>query len=263
MRVKGYLESRGVEFDAVNLLDNADAQTEMLARGIRALPVITVGDRHVLGFDLNQIDDALGLKQCATDIPASELVGRAQRLMAAAERFAGQLPVSQFDTPIPGMKDAKPPFTIPGGHVLVLPDGRPYVPHATNIALFRHIIAHGSKFRNFIELKSTDYTHMGLYAQSGELPPELGLDRLCAQLDADRKGIAAWWDAHAERGTENTVDTWIGPQTVRQMLQRETYSLAQHTRQLQAVLEDLGIAPDGPVSGADHASLNLPERIWD
>jgi len=263
VRVKGYLESHGVEFDAVNLMDNPAAQAEMRSRGIRALPVVTVGDRHVLGFDLNQIDAALGLKKSSTDIAAAELVARAQRLLAAAVRFARQLPPAKYGTPIPGMEDAKPPFIIPGGHVLVLPDGRPYVPHATNLALFRHIIAHGSKFRRFLRLEATDYAHMGLYAQYGELLPELGLDALCAQVESDRAAIADWWASRAARGTETVLETWMGQQTVRQMLQREVYSLAQHTRQLQAVLQDLGIAPDGPVDPADNAGLNLPARTWD
>lgn len=225
--------------------------------------MITVGDRHVLGFDLNQIDEALGLKKGGNDISAAELVGRTQRLLAAAVRFAWQLPAASYSTPIPGMEDAKPPFTIPGGHVLALPDGRPYVPHATNIGLFRHVIAHGSKFRRFLRLESTDYAHMGIYGEYGELLPELAFDALCAQLEADLAAITSWWSAHAERGTENTLNTWIGPQTVRQMLQREVYSLAQHTRQMQTTIQDLGIQPDGPVDTADHAGLNLPARVWD
>ena len=261
--MKGYLETRGVEFDTINLMDNPAAQAEMRSRGIRALPVITVGERHVLGFDLDQIDAMLGLAKGATDIPASELVGRADRLLAAAQRFARQLPQAEFDMPIPGMENAKPPFVIPGGYVLVLPDGRPYVPHATNIALFRHIIAHGTKFRRFLRLESTDYSHMGHYAQHGEPLPETSLDDLCALVESDRQAIAQWWSARGSAGTETVLDTWMGPQTVRQMMQREVYSLAQHTRQLQAVLEGMGVKPADPVSPADQAGLNLPARVWD
>lgn len=261
--MKGYLETRGVEFDAVNLMDNPEAQAEMRSRGIRALPVITVGERHVLGFDLDQIDAMLGLAKGATDLPASELVRRADRLLAAAQRFVRQLPPAEYGTPIPGMEGAKPPFVIPGGYVLVLSDGRPYVPHATNLALFRHIIAHGAKFRRFLRRESDDYAHMGLYAQYGEPLPETPLDELCALTEADRKAIALWWTEHGDAGTGTVLNTWMGPQNVRQMLQREVYSLAQHTRQLQAVIEDLGIAPQGPVPAEDQAGLNLPARVWD
>lgn len=261
--MKGYLETRGVEFDAVNLMDNPVAQAEMQARGIRALPVITVGDRHVLGFDLDQIDAALGLKKGATDIPAAELVRRAGRLLAAAQRFVRQLPKTKYDTPIPGMENAKPPFVIPGGYVLVLPDGRPYVPHATNLALFRHIVAHGAKFRRFLQLESTDYSHMGIYAQYGEPMPETPLDDLCSLVDADRAAIERWWIEHADSGTQKVLTTWMGPQNVRQMLQREVYSIAQHTRQLQTVIEVLGIVPIDPVPPDDQAGLNLPARVWD
>ncbi len=261
--MKGYLETRGVEFDAVNLMDNPAAQAEMKRRGIRALPVITVGERHVLGFDLDQIDAMLGLKKGATDLPAAELVGRAGRLLAAAQRFARQLPPEKFNTPIPGMEDAKPPFIIPGGYILKLPDGRPYVPHATNIALFRHIIAHGAKFRRFLQQESTDYAHMGIYAEFGEPLPETSLEDLCSRVEADRAAISQWWATHGDAGTRTVLTTWMGSQDVRQMLQREVYSLAQHTRQLQAVIEDLAITPIEPVQPADQAGLNLPPRVWD
>ena len=68
----------------------------------------------------------------------------------------------------------------------------PYVPHATNIALFRHILAHGAKFRRFLRLESTDYSHMGHYAQHGEPLPETPLEELCAMVESDRKAIALY-----------------------------------------------------------------------
>jgi hypothetical protein len=46
------------------------------------------------------------------------------------------------------------------------------------------------------------------------------------------------------------------------MLDSMTYSTAQHSRQLLAVLELLGIEPDGPLSDADHEGLALPVTTW-
>jgi hypothetical protein len=48
-----------------------------------------------------------------------------------------------------------------------------------------------------------------------------------------------------------------------QLLERSTWHPAQHARQLMAVLEGFGIAPDGPLSAEDLAGLPLPERLWE
>jgi hypothetical protein len=39
--------------------------------------------------------------------------------------------------------------------------------------------------------------------------------------------------------------------------------MAQHTRQLASLLEQAGIVPDRPLSGADLRGLPLTDRIWD
>ena len=58
------------------------------------------------------------------------------------------------------------------------------------------------------------------------------------------------------------IPTFIGPQTWRKLLQRESYSLAQHTRQLMSVLIDLGIEPDGRIGESEYAGLQMPEGVW-
>jgi hypothetical protein len=46
------------------------------------------------------------------------------------------------------------------------------------------------------------------------------------------------------------------------MLQRETYSLAQHTRQLMTILTDLGVSPERPLGESDFAGLQMPANVW-
>ncbi|MBI3067880.1 MAG: hypothetical protein HYY79_03060 [Betaproteobacteria bacterium] len=50
---------------------------------------------------------------------------------------------------------------------------------------------------------------------------------------------------------------------VHQLFERSTWHSAQHARQLVAVLERLGVEPDGRLTPEDLAGLPLPERLWE
>ena len=47
------------------------------------------------------------------------------------------------------------------------------------------------------------------------------------------------------------------------VFERVTWHSAQHCRQMVAVLERMGIQPDGPLTASDLAGLPLPERLWE
>ena len=59
------------------------------------------------------------------------------------------------------------------------------------------------------------------------------------------------------------MQTFYGPQTVHELLERSTWHSAQHVRQLIYVLERYGINPDGPLVGDDLAGLPLPEGLFE
>jgi len=237
---------------------------QLLARGIRGIPVVTVGDRQVLGFDLAQIDEALGLARNSTarQLSGEELVNRATVLLSAAGRFSLQLPANHYDDPFPGLENAKPPY-IQGGRILKLSDGTPYVPHATFIGLVRHIVHHAEKFKHAMEHPDTDVVmDVALWTEFGEADLSLDVPSIVARLNAISEEILRLWRDGAERHLSQVMHTFLGPQTVAQMLQRDVYSLAQHTRQLMTKLLDLGIEPDGPIGAEEYEGLQLPVGVW-
>ncbi|MEK7877879.1 MAG: NrdH-redoxin, partial [Pseudomonadota bacterium] len=59
------------------------------------------------------------------------------------------------------------------------------------------------------------------------------------------------------------VKTFFGMQPIHMLYERSTWHSAQHARQLAAVLERLGIEPDGRLTAEDLAGLPLPERLWE
>jgi glutaredoxin len=263
VRVKGHLAARGVEFVAIDVTSDRSALEELKTRGIRGLPVVTVGERHVLGLDLAQVDALIGSADVLVELSGGELVARATRLLAAAARFAYQLPTAHYEDPCPGMENVTTPFVLAGGHVLVLSDGSPYVPHGTFLGIFRHIVCHGEKFRHFVQEPDDDYSDSGLYAQFGEPLPSRSVNQLAELAQTIARDIQQWWQDTGGRDLEHPLATFLGPQTLRQMLQRETYSLTQHTRQLMDVLRRLGIEPDGPIGEREFAGLSIPAGVWD
>ena len=46
-------------------------------------------------------------------------------------------------------------------------------------------------------------------------------------------------------------------------MERCTWHSAQHARQIMALLERFGIAPDGPLTAADYAGLPMPAALWE
>jgi len=58
------------------------------------------------------------------------------------------------------------------------------------------------------------------------------------------------------------VNTFTGPQPLRDFLERQTWHSAQHTRQLAAVLERYGIKADKPLTADELSGLPLPSGLW-
>jgi hypothetical protein len=55
----------------------------------------------------------------------------------------------------------------------------------------------------------------------------------------------------------------MGEQPMHALFERSAWHSAQHARQLMALLERYGIAPEGPLTRKDLAGLPLPERLWE
>jgi hypothetical protein len=73
----------------------------------------------------------------------------------------------------------------------------------------------------------------------------------------------AWWAGLDDRALSRVLKTYYGDTAAHRVYERITWHSAQHCRQLVAVLERMGIAPDRPLTPADLAGLPLPERLWE
>lgn len=256
--MKDHLRARGVEFDAVNLQTEPAALEELRRHAVFSLPVVAVGDRYLGSPQLAEIDAALGIEsEPAPLLPGDVLVERSRTLLAAAMRFARQLPREHYDDPTPGMEGSGP-LILPDGTAVMLADGRPYLPHATSIGLVRHIVGHGVK----VLLLATE-PDCGLFADPATFGPLGEPDEALSLAQIEREAARVGSELqHAQPDVDRVVPTYMGQRKIHDVLQAMTYSLAQHTRQLEDVVRSLGFDPDGPLSEADYRGLGLPEAVW-
>jgi len=73
-----------------------------------------------------------------------------------------------------------------------------------------------------------------------------------------------WWKRDgAKIDFSATANVYYGKQTWHEFFERTTWHAGQHTRQLQLVVEKLGVTPDRALGARDFAGLPMPEHVWD
>jgi glutaredoxin 3 len=59
-KVKSYLKTKGVDYREVDVVDDAQAARRMMElTGQKSVPVITIGERYIVGYDPDRIDSML------------------------------------------------------------------------------------------------------------------------------------------------------------------------------------------------------------
>ena len=57
--VKGYLSQRGVEYSVRNISVDLEARQAVIDMGHRSAPVTLIGEHKILGFNRDQLEEAL------------------------------------------------------------------------------------------------------------------------------------------------------------------------------------------------------------
>jgi hypothetical protein len=77
-----------------------------------------------------------------------------------------------------------------------------------------------------------------------------------------RQRFRAWWAAGNTSGAR-TLDTYYGPQSLHELMERTTWHSGQHVRQYMMLLEREGQTHHRPLVEADFARLPMPQNVWD
>ena len=194
------------------------------------------GDQYAFGQMLDPFAKLAGLPlPGANRLSPEQLYRKYEMIFAAAQRYARHFPAERF------LERAI--------------DHRPRPIRTLNYHIFRI----GEAF-----LETWDGAEYSVKIADNE-PPEsmVGGDAVAQYGAGVWSRMAAWWSGLEDRSLSKVLKTYFGEVPAHQVYERVTWHSAQHCRQLCAVLEGLGIAPDGPLTADDLKGLPLPERLWE
>ena len=228
------LSSLGVEFEAIDVQANPASLKELERLEVPRVPAVAVGDRVVHGWNPRSVAELVGVDYAEpVRLQPIELIDRLDRILAAAQRAIPQVPPEKLET--------KPPER-----------------DRTVRDLGYHIFRLSVSFPLAVEQNRLPEESLAEPApramRDGEAIARYG--------EGVRARLKEWYHQAPAESFEWVVDTYYGPQTVWGLLERTTWHAAQHLRQVYALLERMGIAPDRPLTDADFRGLPLPEALW-
>lgn len=199
------------------------------------MPVVARGGRFVYAQILGDVVAFIGLEaQTGPQLPPAELVRRLDWILAAAQRYARQMPQDALERQLP---DRPRSYRVLLHHVFQIPNA----------------------FIDAMEGGALSYENM-----VSEPPPDMRTPEDLARFGEQvRRRVAAWWSGLAERSGRQTVSTYYGERPMHEVLERTAWHSAQHARQVMSLLEQQDIPPDGPLGPAELQGLPLPEKLWD
>lgn len=233
LRVKEFLKERGIPFTSVNVAADPGAMDRLAGFGARSVPVIERGGAFVYAQSNADITAFLGLDEAGPEMLAPDiLAARLDRMLRASARYLPQVPP----------------------HLLHDRYRNFFAPH--NLA--HHIFRIGEAFLE-VDRDGHDYSYERMMRGTHDVGPGDDIQAYGAEVieQVDR------WRASAVPGDfSKTVETYYGPQTRHEFLERTTWHIAQHTRQLESVLSDNGVSANGPLRPEDLEGLPLPRNVW-
>ncbi|MGE0416091.1 MAG: DinB family protein [Acetobacteraceae bacterium] len=219
----------------MNVLEDADGLADLRRLGARSIPVLSRGDQWVFAQNIGHVVKFLGLNEATGPVLSpDQLIRRLDKFLTTAVRIIPQMPDGMLETEVPNRPRS---YRVLGHHIFRIPE------------VFLDVAAGGTL--TYESLAVTPPDDMRTSAS------------IAAYGEAVRGKLMAWWDAKSDKSGKDTVQTYYGPQTLHEVLERTTWHSGQHVRQWHMLLGMAGIAPDGPLSDADFDKLPMPSSVWD
>lgn len=221
----------------IDVLNDAGGRELLLNKyGLRKVPVLAKGDKYAFGQMLDTFAKFAGVPILGADgLSPEQLCRKYEMVFGAGQRYARQFPVERL------------------GELVI-----PHRKRAVRTLCF-HVFRIGESF-----LETWNGAEYSVKIADNEPPDSMQTGDDIARYGAGVwKRYEAWWSGLEDRTLSRELKTYYGDTIAHKLFERVTWHSAQHCRQLVAVLERMGINPDGPLSSADLAGLPLPERLWE
>ena len=236
VKVKEFLSQLGVEYESIDVAARPEAMQDLLAFGVKTVPVVARGGEFVFAQALEDVSRFVGRDFQTHRLAPEELIRKWLHVLRAAQRHARQIPAGRLQERAVQSRDRS--IRDLAYHVYQIPDA----------------------FLQALEDGVEDLT--GVY----NAPPPPGVKSaqdIAAYGSRIEKKLEAWWGGLRDKSCGRTVKTYYGERPLHELLERCTWHSAQHARQIIAVLERLGIEPQGRLTEADYAGLPMPRGLWE
>jgi hypothetical protein len=216
----------------VNVLEG-DGMAQLQKLGLRTVPVLSRGDKYIFGQNTQQIIDFIGLNEDGgPQLSVEQLHERVTKFMGAAIELIPLMPYEKLGTFVPG---------------------RPRSYRTLAFHLFRVIDA-------FIGANEGTTLIQAMFRE--EPATDAATDALVEYGQKVRQRYLDWW-AQNDHAASKKLETYYGPQTLHELLERTTWHSGQHVRQYMMLLEKEGVSHHRPLADADFAKLPMPQNVWD
>lgn len=206
---------------------------ELERLGVRSVPVLSHGDKYTFGQSTKQIVEFLGLgEKSGPELSTDELAARVTKFMDAALQLIPLMPADRLATHVPG---------------------RPRSYRTLAFHLFRVVEA-------FLDANENVTLVQAMFRE--EPAADATTEALVAYGTNIRDRFRAWWQA-GDTAPSKTLQTYYGPQSLHELMERTTWHSGQHVRQYMMLLEKEGVTHHRPLVATDFAKLPMPQNVWD
>jgi hypothetical protein len=207
--------------------------TQLSVLGARSVPVVVRGSDFVHGQDLAAVARFVGIDFEPARLEIPVLVARLLALLDSCAALAEQLPADALHVKLPGRE-------------------------RTHLDLAYHVSQVVVAFLDAALGGRLTYEHF-----ERKPPAHLAATAdVARQIRSVTQALAVWWRANQSR-LPALLDTYYGRQPLHAVLERTTWHVAQHARQLERVLELRGVQPLPRLEPALLTGLPLPGDVWD
>lgn len=219
-------------------MNDGDGKARLARLGAQAVPVLARGAEFIFCQNLEDVAEFVGLQGSGhTPLPPVLLRGKWVLVLRAAQRYLRQFPPERLGDRVIENRDR-------------------------SIRLLGHHI-----FRIAEAFLETAVDQIEYRIDNANLPPAAGTcvtgEEITAYGEAVIGRVEAWWEQLGDKTCTQRIRAFYGRPPLHQLFERSTWHSAQHARQLIAVLERIGIEPDGRLTPDDLAGLPLPEGLWE
>lgn len=203
--------------------------------GARSVPVLSRGDDWVFAQNIGHVVTFLGLNEATGPVLSPEaLTQRLSLFVDTAVKIVPQMPDDRLQQEVPNRPRT---YLALGHHLFRIPEGMMEV--AAGATLTNGMLTDG---------------------------PPSGMRTSAAIADYGRRvgaTLADWWATKADRTGRQTVQTYYGPQSLHEVLERTTWHCGQHVRQWFMLLDMAKIEPVVRLESEAFKDLPMPNSVWD